>query len=134
MSGPGHKTRKESPPQASHKQQTGADSKTRRNLDSNMQRKQAQVPQTHQTQGPSVNGRPISRLGGQDTTQTEQPSHLKSHRQQASNFGPPMRYPGGPPVIQEAGTNKPSSKVATQSKETKKIPLAGKHAKPNAWR
>lgn len=131
MSGPGHKTRKESPPQASHKQQTGADSKTRRNLDSNMQRKQAQVPQT---QGPSVNGRPISRPGGQDTTQTEQPIHLKSHRQQASNFGPPMRYPGGPPVIQEAGTNKPSSKVATQSKETKKIPLAGKHAKPNAWR
>ncbi|XP_074632891.1 uncharacterized protein LOC141891787 [Acropora palmata] len=135
MSGPGHKTRKESPPQASHKQQTGADSKTRRNLDSNMQRKQAQVPQT---QGPSVNGRPISRPGGQDTTQTEQPSHLKSHRQQArqlaSNFGPPMRYPGGPPVIQEAGTNKPASKVGTQSKETKKIPLAGKHAKPNAWR
>lgn len=134
-SGPGHKTRKESPPQASHKMQAGTESKARRSLDTNMPRKQVQGSQT---QGPSVNGHPIAPPGGQATKQTEQLGNPKAHRQQArqvtSQFGPPVRYPGGPPGVPDGGTSKPVLKVGTQGKESKKIAPAGKQTKTNAWR
>lgn len=89
-----------------------------------------------QSQGPSVNGHPIPPPGGQATKSTEQPGHTKGHRQtsrQVTNqFGPPQRYPGGPPGVQDGA--KPAAKTGQQGKETKKLAGAGKQPKTNAWR
>lgn len=127
VSGPGPKSERTSPPQASHRQQIGAN-KAKRSLDTNFHKRQAQAPHTG---GPSITGHPIPPPGGQPTKSTDK-SNKQQPRQIASHFGPPLRYQGGPPGVQDGA--KPSAKTGQQGKENKKPLPAGKQAKTNAWR
>ncbi|XP_078379444.1 uncharacterized protein LOC144662506 isoform X2 [Oculina patagonica] len=128
VSGPGSSVR-DSPPQASHRQQIAAN-KARRSLDTNFHKRQVQGGQP---QGPSVSGHPIVPSGGQVTKSAEQPGQTKVYKQPvkqvSSHVGPPLRHPG----TQDGA--KPAAKPGQQSKETKVKPApAGKQSKINAWR
>lgn len=89
---------------------------------------QAQAPHAG---GPSITGHPIPPLGSQPTKSTDK-SNKQQPRQTASHFGPPLRFQGGPPGVQDGA--KPSAKTGQQGKENKKPLPAGKQAKTNAWR
>lgn len=138
VSGPGAKSERNSPPQASHRQQMGAANKAKRSLDTNFHKRQGQGLHT---QGPSVSGHPIPPPGGQATKFNEQPGHTKTHKQPptkqvSNNLGPPLRNPvgppGGPPGVQDGA--KPVTKTGQHGKENKKLPPPGKQPKTNAWR
>ena len=91
----------------------------------------SQQVQAPHTGGPSITGHPIPPPGGQPTKSTDK-SNKQQPRQIASHFGPPLRYQGGPPGVQDGA--KPSAKTGQQGKENKKPLPAGKQAKTNAWR